>query len=62
MLNFGSWKTTLFGLGAGGLNMLANGTKWQQVCLSVAMAFLGLVAKDSNVSNAPAPLPQAKTV
>jgi len=45
-----NWKTTLAGLGAGGLNMLANGTKWQQVLLSIGMGFLGLLAKDMNVT------------
>jgi hypothetical protein len=47
---FKNWKTTLFGIGAGALNLLANGAKWQQVLLSVAVAALGLVSKDSNVT------------
>lgn len=59
---FASWKTTIFGIGAGGLNMLANGTKWQQVLLSIGLAFLGGLAKDANVSNAPNPVPTAAPV
>jgi hypothetical protein len=48
-----NWKTTLLGLSAAGLNLLANGMKWQQVLVSVALAALGLVAKDYNVSGVP---------
>lgn len=59
---FTSWKTTLFGFGAGALNMLANGTKWQQVLLSLGLAVLGTLSKDANVSNAPTPVPVAKPV
>jgi hypothetical protein len=47
---FKSWKTSLFGLGAGILNMLANGTNWKQVLLSAGVAALGLFSKDSNVT------------
>lgn len=59
---FASWKTTLFGIGAGALNLLANGTKWQQVLLSLGVAILGTVAKDANVSNAPTPVAVAQSV
>lgn len=45
-----NWKTTVFGLGAGALNLLANGTNWKQVLLSVGIAAIGLVAKDHNVT------------
>ncbi len=45
-----NWKTTLFGFGAGALNMFANGTNWKQVLLSVGLAFLGTMAKDHNVT------------
>ena len=45
-----NWKTTLLGFGAGGLNMLANGTNWKQVLLSVGLALLGTYAKDHNVT------------
>jgi hypothetical protein len=38
--------TTLAGIGAGGLNLLANGTKWQQVLFSSGLAVFGLLAKD----------------
>lgn len=45
-----SWKTTLLGLGAGALNMLANGTNWKEVLLSIGIAAMGMAAKDSNVT------------
>ena len=45
-----NWKTTLFGVGAGALNMFANGTNWKQILLSCGLAFLGAFAKDSNVT------------
>lgn len=45
-----SWKTTLFGFGAGVLNMLANGTNWKQVLYSAALAGLGILAKDFNIT------------
>ncbi len=45
-----NWKTSLFGLGAGALNMFANGTNWKQVLLSVGVAGLGVFSKDFNVS------------
>ncbi len=45
-----NWKTTLLGLGAGALNMFANGTNWKQVLLSLALAAFGVVAKDHNVT------------
>ena len=45
-----SWRTTLFGIGAAALNLLANGTHWKEVLLSVGFAALGVAAKDSNVS------------
>lgn len=45
-----SWKTTVLGLGAGALNMLANGTNWKQVLLSLGVAALGIVSKDSDVT------------
>ena len=45
-----NWKTTLFGLGAGVLNMFANGVSWKQVLFSSGLAALGLFAKDHNVS------------
>lgn len=45
-----NWKTTLLGLGAGIANMFANGTNWKQVVFSAGMAFLGIFAKDNNVT------------
>jgi hypothetical protein len=47
---FKNWKTSLFGLGAGALNMFANGTGWKQVIFSAAFAALGLFAKDHDVT------------
>jgi hypothetical protein len=48
MLN--SWKTSLFGIAAGAFNMLANGTNWKQVLVSLGLAGLGMLSKDHNVS------------
>jgi hypothetical protein len=45
-----NWMTSLFGVGAGALNMFANGVNWKQVLVSVALAALGIVAKDHNVT------------
>lgn len=45
-----SWKTSLFGLGAGALNLFANGTGWKQVLLTTAFAALGVFSKDHDVS------------
>jgi len=42
-----NWKTTLFGIGAGALNLLAHGVNWKSVLLSVAIAGLGLFASDA---------------
>jgi hypothetical protein len=50
-----NWKTTLFGLGAGILNMFANGTNWKQILLSAGVAGLGIFAKDSNVTGGTTP-------
>lgn len=47
---FKNWKTTLFGVGAGALNLFANGMKWQQVLMSIGLAALGAVAKDHDVT------------
>lgn len=47
---FTNWKTTVFGLVAGSFNMLANGTNWKQVLVSVGLATLGLFAKDHDVT------------
>jgi hypothetical protein len=45
-----NWKTSLFGLGAGALNLFANGVNWKQVLMSAAVAAVGLFAKDNNVT------------
>jgi hypothetical protein len=47
---FKNWKTSLAGIFAGGLNLFANGMKWQQVLLSIGLAVLGGMAKDHNVT------------
>ena len=36
------WLRSLAGVAAGGLNLLANGTNWKEVLLSVAVAALGI--------------------
>lgn len=41
-----NWKTTAYGLAASALNLFANGANWKQVFMSIAIAMLGLVAKD----------------
>lgn len=41
-----SWKTTIFGLGAGALNAAANGTSWKNIGFSALLAFLGAFAQD----------------
>lgn len=45
-----NWKTSLFGLAAGALNLFANGANWKQVALSVGIVAVGLAAKDHNVT------------
>lgn len=45
-----NWHTTVLGLGAGGLNLLANGTNWKQVLLSLSLGALGAAAKSWNVT------------
>lgn len=47
---FKNWRTTLFGIGGGVLNMFANGTNWKQILMSVAITGIGLLAKDHNVT------------
>lgn len=46
-----NWKTSLFGIGAGVLNLFANGTNWKQVLVAAAFASLGLFAKDHDVTD-----------
>ena len=41
-----NWKTTLFGLGAGVLQLAAGGMDWKHIGLAVATSLLGLFAKD----------------
>lgn len=43
-----NWKTTLLGLMAGVLNLVANGATWKSAALSVGLAAVGAVAKDYN--------------
>jgi len=50
-----NWKTTLAGFGAGALNLFANGVGWKQIAVTVGLAFLGLFAKDSDVTGGSRP-------
>ena len=45
-----NWKTTLIGLAAGLLHLVANGASWETAAVSVGVAALGAVAKDSDVT------------
>lgn len=47
---FASWKTTLFGIGAGILNLVSQGVSWKSAGLSVMLGLFGIAAKDSNVT------------
>ena len=47
---FKNWKTSLSGIGAGVLNMVANGTNWKQILVSAGFTVFGLIAKDFNVT------------
>ena len=47
---FKNWKTTLAGVGAGALNLFAQGMNWKSVLMSAGLAALGAFAKDSNVT------------
>jgi len=38
------WLRSFAGLAAGGLNLLANGTNWKQVLVSMAVAGIGIVS------------------
>lgn len=52
-----NWKTTLVGLGVGGLNLYANGANWKSVLVSVGFAGMGILAKDFNITGGPTQLP-----
>lgn len=45
-----NWKTTLIGIVGGALNLFASGVNWKSVAMSAALAALGAVSKDSNVT------------
>jgi len=45
-----NWKTTLLGFLSGGLNLYANGMTPKQILMSLALAALGLAAKDYGVT------------
>ena len=47
-----NWKTTLAGFGLAALNLLANGTGWEQALLSAGLAAFGTLTKDFNVTGA----------
>ncbi len=46
-----TWLRSVFGLAAGGLNSLANGTNWKQILLSLGLASLGIVSHLSSTSD-----------
>ena len=50
-----SWKSTLLGIAGGVLNLVSQGVNWKTALQSVAIAALGAVVKDYNVSGATAP-------
>lgn len=50
-----TWMRSVFGLGAGALNMFANGTNWKQVLVSVAVAGMGVVSHLSSTSDKSSP-------
>ena len=65
-----SWKTSVIGFVAAVLNYIAgvgvnlptDRQGWTTLLVSASIFALGAAAKDRNVSNAPAPLPEAKPV
>ena len=59
---FTHWKTTLFGIAAGGFQLAANGLDLKHVLGAVALAALGIFAKDLDKSNAAAPLSVSQKV
>lgn len=44
-----NWKTSLFGLGAGILQLLASGASPKHALSALALAALGIFARDYNV-------------
>lgn len=50
---FGNWKTSLLGVAAGVLNLIANGTDWKSALFSGVLTLLGLAAKDATTGSAP---------
>lgn len=49
----GNWQTTLLGVAAGVLNLMANGTHWRSALMSGVFTLMGLVAKDANTGSQP---------
>ena len=41
-----NWKTTLLGLAAGVLNLVASGASWKSAAVSIGVAAVGAAAKD----------------
>ena len=41
-----NWKTTLLGLVAGVVNLVASGASWRSAALSIGIAAVGAAAKD----------------
>jgi len=46
-----TWLRSIFGIGAGALNLFANGANWKQVLVSLATAGLGIVSHLSSTSH-----------
>lgn len=52
-----NWKTTVAGLAGGALNLYANGVDIHQIVFSIAIAVLGAMAKDRNVTHSDGTIP-----
>ena len=65
-----SWKTSMFGLLSAigyyfstlGTTFPTTGEQWKQAIIAAAIYAFGRMTKDTNVSNAPNPLPESKPV
>lgn len=52
-----SWKSTLIGFIAAALNLIAGGVNWKTAIMSAAIAALGAVTKDYNVTGTQTKIP-----
>ena len=46
----GSWKTSIAGLAGGALTAIAGGMDWKHVLAGIAIAIIGAVSKDHDVT------------